>query len=156
MPELTQESTPPNEPLPPTPPPTEAPADDPPEAPPAIPPIINPARFEDFPTLRECFLLYITDSEANTALRSVASLLYDMTLEFWGHWPDHPEGFIRAQLRAAVADMRHLQGFLADVEGQKDGDSPHESHLCGMAGGVSRDLEELADRVEKELGTWRG
>ena len=155
MPELTPQSTPPNEPLPPTPPPTEPPADDPPEGPPAIPPIIDPARFEDFPTLRETFLLYVTDPEANAALRAGALLLYHLILEYWHYWPDHPEGLIRAQLRAAVADLRHLQGFLADVGGQ-DGDTSHETHLCRVAGDVSRDLATVADRVEKELGTWRG
>jgi hypothetical protein len=136
MPELTPQSTPPEE--------------------AAVPPIIDPATFEDFPTLRETYLLYVTDLEANAALRAVATLLYDLTLEYWHYWPDHPEGFIRAQLRAAVADMRHVQGFLSDLEKQGDGDSAHESHLCGIAGGVSRDLEELADRIEKELGRWRG
>jgi hypothetical protein len=122
----------------------------------AIPPIIDPTAFEDFPALRECFLLYVTDPEANAALRAGALLLYDLTLEYWHHWPAHPEGLIRAQLRAAVADMRHIQGFLADVERQEDADSAHEAHLCRIAGGVSRDLEGLADRIEEELGSWRG
>lgn len=135
MPELTQESTPPEE--------------------AAIPPIIDPAAFEDFPAFRETFLLYVTDPEGNDALRSVARLVYHLILEYWHYWPDHPEGLIRSQLRAAVADMRHVQGFLADLEKQ-EGDSPHETHLCRIAGGMSRDLEELANRIEEELGSWRG
>ena len=157
MPELTPQSTTPAESLPPTPPPTEPPADDPPEAPPAIPPIIDPAAFEDFPTLRECFLLYIADLEANAALRAVADLLYNMILEYWNYWPDHPEGLIRAQLRAAVADLRFLQGFLATMQRDEASVStPHEEHLCRMAGAASGELAAVADRVEKELGSWRG
>ena len=157
MPELTPQSTTPAESLPPTPSLTEPPADDPPEAPPAIPPIIDPAMFESFPAFRETFLLYFPDPGANDALRAVGELLYDMVLEYWQHWPDHPEGLIRAQLRAAVADLRHLQGFLAELATAEDGSpTPHEAHLCRVAGDVSRDLATVADRVEKELGTWRG
>ncbi|HYO15653.1 MAG TPA: hypothetical protein VE685_20845 [Thermoanaerobaculia bacterium] len=137
MPELTPQSTPPEV--------------------AAIPPIVDPAAFEDFPVLRECYLLYVTDLEANDALRDVAELLYNMTLEYWNYWPDHPEGLIRAQLRAAVADVRFLQGFLAMMERDEAAMStPHEEHLCRVAGDASQDLAAIADRVEKELGTWRG
>lgn len=113
MPELTEESTPPTVAPPPTP---EPPGDDPPDAPPSIPPIIDPARFEDFPVLRETFMLYVTDPEANATLRGTALLFFDLILHFWGDWPDPPEGMLRASLRAAVADLRAVQGFLAELE----------------------------------------
>jgi hypothetical protein len=123
----------------------------------AIPPILDPAKFEDFATFRETFLLYFTDPGANEALRAVGDLVYSMVLEYWQYWPDLPEGLIRAQLRAAVADMRHLQAYLSEMGGAaEDAISAHESHLCRVAGQVSRDLEELADRLEGELGSWRG
>jgi hypothetical protein len=157
MPELTPQSTTPAEPLPPTPPPPPVPpADDPPDdPPPAIPPIIDPARFEDFPVLRETFMLYVTDPGANATLRSTALLFFDLILHFWGDWPDPPEGMLRASLRAAVADMRHVQGFLAELEEGGWGGG-HEEHLAAVGVGIAPEIGALADRLEKELGTWRG
>lgn len=157
MPELTPQSTTPNEPLPPTvPPPTEPTADDPPDdPPPAIPPIIDPARYEDFPVLRETFLLYVTDPGANASLRSASELLFDLILNFWGDWPNPPEGLLRAGLRAAVADMRCVQGFLADLD-EGGYDTAHEEHLAGVGVSLAPEISALADRIERELGTWRG
>jgi hypothetical protein len=147
MPELTPESTPPpSAPIPPDP-------DD--EA--IGPPVIDPARFEDFPVFRETFLSFIAQEGANATLRDFGELLYRMTLEYWQYWPDQPEGHLRASLRAAVADMRHVQGFLAQWAGpETDYKTPHGEHLAKVGGGVARDLGVLADRLETELGPWRG
>jgi hypothetical protein len=152
MPELTQESTPPAATPPPTP---EPPDDDPPEVPPAIPPIIDPDHFEDFPVLRETFMLYVTDPGANAVLRLAALLFFDLILHFWGQWPDPPEGMLRASLRAAVADMRCVQGFLAELEEGGWG-SGHEEHLAAVGVSIAAEIGALADRLESELGTWRG
>lgn len=149
MPELTAQSTPPS--VPPSPAP-EVPPDDPP---PAIPPIIDPDRFEDFPVLRETLMLYVSDPAANASLRGGAALLFDLILEYWGKWPDYPEGFLRASLRAAVADMRCVQGFLAELaEGSQD--SSHEEHLAELGASIAPEIGALADRIERELGSWRG
>lgn len=117
----------------------------------AVPPIIDPAKFEDFPAYREIFLLYVTDPAANAALRGQGTLTYDLVLSTWGQWPDHPEGFFRAAIRAAVADMRCVQGFLLELE---EGDP--ESLPAAVGGEVAVEIGELADRLEKELGTWGG
>jgi hypothetical protein len=143
MPELTEESTPPT---------VAPPPDDPP---PAIPPIIDPDSFEDFPVLRETFMLYVTDPGANAVLRGAALLFFDLVLHFWGDWPDPPEGMLRASLRAAVADMRHVQGFLVELEEGGWGGG-HEEHLAAVGVGVAPEIGALADRLERELGTWRG
>ena len=157
MPELTPQSTTPAESLPPTPLPTEPPADDPPEAPPALPPVIDPAHFEGFPAFRETFLLYFSEPKGNATLRSLGDLLYTLVLEYWQHWPDQPEGLLRASLRAAIADMRHVQGFLAEWAGPDTAhETPHLEHLAKVGGVVARDLGTLADRLEAELGPWRG
>jgi hypothetical protein len=149
MPELAPQSTPPSVPPPPA---SETPPDDPP---PAIPPIINPDRFEDFPFLRETFLLYVTEPTYNASLRGLGDLLFTLILEYWGKWPDHPEGILRASLRAAVADMRCIQGFLiTQAEGAQN--TPHEEHLAEIGASIGLEVGALADRIEKELGTWRG
>src|SRR5437763_16874909 len=123
----------------------------------AVPPIIDPARFEDYPALRETFLAYITDPTANAVLRGLGELLHTLILEYWCYWPEQPEGFLRANLRAVVADMRHLQGFLQDWAGPEvNYNSRHEEHLGNVGGKIARKLGKQADRLEAELGLWRG
>jgi hypothetical protein len=152
MPELTPQSTPPPD-LP-IPAHDEPPEDDPPAS---IPPIIVPKNFEEYPTFRETFLLYFTDVRANAATRAFGRLLHELTLEFWGYWPDHPEGIFRASLRAAVADLRHVQGALLEWTGESfTPDTPHEEFLASVGTDVAHALGELVDRLEKELGSWRG
>src|SRR5258708_2904430 len=88
----------------------------PPSSPPDLavsPPVIDPERFEDFMTFRETFCVYFPDAIANARLRGFGHLLFEMVLETWGQWPNHPEGIFPNELRAAVADMRHLQGAMS-------------------------------------------
>jgi hypothetical protein len=135
MPELTEESTPP----------------------PAIPPIIAPEDYEEFPTFRETFLVFFTDPEANATMRALGKLLLDFTLATWGDWPHPPEGMFRASLRSAVADLRHVQGALLEWTGENFGPvTPHEEYLASVGTDVAHALGELADRLEKELGSFRG
>src|ERR1700709_805818 len=91
MPELTPQSTPPPDPLIPV---HDAPPKDDPPA--SIPPIIEPKDFEEYPAFRETFLLFFTDVRANAAVRAFGKLFHELVLEFWGYWPDHPEGVFRA------------------------------------------------------------
>ncbi|HKV11038.1 MAG TPA: hypothetical protein VJ725_23055 [Thermoanaerobaculia bacterium] len=121
----------------------------------AIPPIIDPDRFEDFPAFRETFLLYVTDPTANAALRAHGTLTYDLILDFWGKWPHHPEGFLRAALRAAIADLRCVEGFLLELE-EGDHGSHHENFLAAVGAEIAVEVGELADRLDEELGSWRG
>jgi hypothetical protein len=135
MPELTEESTPP----------------------PLVPPIIDPKRHEDFPTFRETFLVYFTDPAANAAIRGFGTLLYDFMLNSWGEWPKHPEGIFRAELRAVVADLRCAQGSLLELTGEAfSPETPHEGHLARIGNQIAHEVGQLADRLERELGTWRG
>jgi hypothetical protein len=130
----------------------------PPEIPPAVPPIIDPARFEDFPAFRETFLLVFTEPEHNAALRVVGNLLFEMALEFRRYWPDQPEGSLRSELRAAVADLRFIQGHLASL-GDEEVTSPAtpvEEHHARVAARLALTVREVADALEVELGPWRG
>jgi len=130
---------------------------DPPEAPPAIPPIIDPARFEDYPAFRETFLLFFTDPTANAAMRAFGLLLHELVLEFWGYWPSHPQGIFPASLRAAVADLRHVQGSLQEWTGPAFAlEDPFEIRLARVGAELAEELGELADRLETELGTRPG
>lgn len=125
--------------------------------PPAIPPIIAPEDHEKFPTFRETFLVFFTDPEANATMRALGKLLLDFTLATWGDWPHPPEGMLRASLRAAVADLRHVQGALQEWTGETFSPAtPHEGYLGKVGVGVARELGGLADRLEAELGSFRG
>ena len=128
----------------------------PPAGPVASPPVILPEHFEDFPAFREVFLVLFPDAKANAAMRSFGLLLYEMVIETWGTWPSHPEGIFPAELRAAVADLRHVQGALAEWCGPAfSASSEYEIRLAGVGASVSRGIAKLADRLETELGSWQ-
>ena len=149
MPELNEDCT--KRPPPEAPPPP--PVDDPPVS--AAPPEIDPVQWERFPTFRETFLVYFTLPEHNAALRTVGNLLFDMTLATWGEWPDQPEGWLRGQLRAVVADLHHLEGYLVTLAESPPADA-YEGHLIRTAVLMSREVASVAEHIEKKLGTWRG
>jgi hypothetical protein len=123
----------------------------------AVPPSVDPAAWEEFPAFRETFLLYFTDPVANVTLRRFGSLLHEFVLEFWRMWPSHPEGIFAAELRAAVADMRHLQGALQEWTGPAFAlESAYEVRLAEVGADVAAALGELADRLEREVGSLKG
>jgi hypothetical protein len=142
MPELTPESTPP------------------PEAPAIVaPPFLNPESWEHSPCFRETFLAHFPIQEHNAAFRVLGGLVYDMVLEYSGYWPDHPEGWLRTSLRAAVADLRHVQGMLASLgeevgDGGSTGEQSDAARLFLLAGSVAADVGVAADRIEAGASPW--
>jgi hypothetical protein len=122
----------------------------------AIPPVIDPARFEDFPAFRETFLGIFTDPAHNAALRGVGGLLFEMALEYRGYWPDQPEGIIRTELRALVADLRAIQGHLASLGEHGGPNTPQEAHHLRLSASLAEDVAGIASALESELGPWRG
>lgn len=123
----------------------------------AIPPMVDPEHFEDFEGFRETTLAYFTDPEANAAFRFVGSLLFTIVLEYCRYWPKEPEGTFRHRCRAAVADLRHLQGYLLLLSKEhEDGIPPHEAFISRQCSTHAAGLQEVADALERELGTWRG
>ena len=142
MPRLTPEDSAPT-----TPPPPSGPV--------VSPPRLRPEEFEEYPVFRETFLLYLTDARANAAVRSFGKLLHELILEFWGYWPD-PEGLSAAELRSAVADLRHVQGCLAEWTGPAfSRESPREVRLARVGAEVAVELGRLTDRIEQELDSSR-
>jgi hypothetical protein len=130
MPELVQDSTPP-----------------------AVPPVIDPSLGEDYPVFRESFLMYISEPSFNMALRAVAEHFFTMLLEHYDRWPAWQETSTRTELRAAVADMRHLQGFLASIGLERRVSSLNEADakLSKHASRVARLLKQVADTMEHKL-----
>jgi len=131
-----------------------------PTAPPAAvsPPTIDPKRWEDFSVFRESFLRHFTGPEANAAMRAFDALLFEMVLEWNGTQPPDPGGYVRHDLRAALADLRALEGFLAYI-GQEaedlDEDEPEDAaplELCELAEELARKLAKIGAAIERALG----
>jgi hypothetical protein len=121
--------------------------------PPAVPATIDPAAFEDFAVFRETFLLYISEPSFNAALRTAAEHFFTMMLESYDRWPAWKETSTRTEMRAAVADMRHLQGFLASVGQERRHSSldAGDAKLSRHASRVARLLKQVADTMEHKL-----
>ncbi len=146
---------------------TQAPLPSDPPSPPATenedekpigPPVIDPEHHEDFPVFRECFLYRIAGADSNATLRAFGDLFYQLILEYSEWWPPQPEGTLRGGLRAAIADLRHVQGFLLlEWTGPEASfETPHEEHLARVGGEIALEVGKLADRLETEMGPWRG
>ena len=134
-------------------PPSESPSDQHPRAP-EVPPLIDPVAWEDFPVLRETFLMYFTEPPANTALRIFGRLFHELVLEYYHHWPSWPEGVTATELRAALADLRHLEGYLAAVgrEHQDASLSESDTALSLLSSRLAGELSRVADEIEQALG----
>lgn len=120
----------------------------------AVPPIIDPDAFERFEGWRETTLAIFTEPTANATLRAFAEFIYTVCLEYSHYWPPEPEGSFRHQCRAAVADLRHLQGYLAmldqaRVDASLDDDEERISAVCGR---LSPRVKKIADALETAVG----
>jgi hypothetical protein len=120
----------------------------------AAPPIIDPAVWEDFPVFRETFLMYVTDPIYSAALRIFGRLLHELVLEYYRHWPNWLEGVTATELRAAVADLRHLEGYLGAVgrEHEEASLTEPEMALSRLAARKAGELTRIADEIEQALG----
>lgn len=118
----------------------------------AVPPLVTHENWESFPCFRETFLVYFPEPHCNRSLRGVGDLLFSMVLEYWQHWPSHPEGWIPTLLRAVLADLRHLEGLLASLGKESLEVSSREARLGRLAVEASAEIRTVADRLESELG----
>jgi type II secretory pathway component PulM len=115
---------------------------------------IDPRRWEKFQGFRETFLLYVTDPRSSAALRGTAALLYDLVLEYYHHWPPWSESLTATEMRAALADLRFLQGYLQTVGQETESASLEESDLplADLAARKAKDLARIGDEIEEALG----
>jgi hypothetical protein len=149
MPELIEQST---APAPPPVPPGVPPI--PPEVDrPAIPPTLNPDAWETFPAFRETFLALVTPPGYADALRKTGEMMYSLLLESPVEWPGWTESATRTEMRAALGDLRHLQGFLASVGREREVSSldAEDAYLSTLAAKLARQLRVVADGIEREL-----
>ncbi len=124
-----------------------------PDSPAAVPAVILPARFEDFEGFRETTLAPFTDPGANTVLRGLGILLYDMALEYTAHWPHEPCGAYFHQVRAVLADLRHLQGWLAHLAAEVSASvlDFEEEQIAAVCGSLAADLKAAGDTLQARI-----
>jgi hypothetical protein len=124
-----------------------------PDLPDLTSPDVSPDDWERLPAFRQTFLMYITPPGYAAALQSFGEMLYSLILETPAEWPPWPESATRTEMRAALADLRHLQGFLASVGREKDLSSldPEDAYLSNTAARLARQIRHAADGIEREL-----
>jgi hypothetical protein len=124
------------------------------ESTPAAPiPRVDPALWEKHEGLRETLLLHYTDPVKNQTLRHLGDLLLDAALASAESWPNHSQGETRAELAAALGDLRHLEGFLGSVgRGHRVSSlAPDDDALSRFAERQAAKVRRIADRIEEKL-----
>jgi hypothetical protein len=128
------------------------------DTPPAQIPRVDPDAWDTFPVLRETFLEIVSDPVANAALRQMADLQYETLLQYRRYWPDREEPYYYDNLRAALADLRHLQGYLQSLVTENlncgkqfEGENIPWEPCLRLAERAVGTLRPLADEMEREL-----
>lgn len=103
-------------------------------------PRIKPVQFEKFPAFRETFLVHFTLPGDAEAFRTIGRLMDVMANEYRYYWPDG-DSAPQAQLRAALGDLRHLEGYLGRYLGS----------AYPFAAEVAELVREVADRLDRGL-----
>jgi hypothetical protein len=116
----------------------------------AIPPVVDPERWEDFDGFRETFLADFTVPEHNAALRRLCNVLAALIGEAYPVMPKAVEGWYRTRVRAALADLRFLQGFLAEMADASVAPSSEEA-LARLVRRKVLALGKIADGIERAL-----
>ncbi len=101
-------------------------------------------------SFRETTLVYI-DPEHREALRQVGHLIYDLAVETTSFPGD--ESITRAELRAALAELRYLEGFFDMMRRSANQSSlaPSDDRLAYFAGRLGRKVGALAGSIEGRL-----
>jgi hypothetical protein len=120
--------------------------------PPAPAPML--AGWNESAAFRETTLHHFTEPGHAEAIRAFGVLLHDMALECAPFWPTIPGDGIAIELRAAAADLRHLQGHLAHAgtDRHMSSLSPEESRLAELAEQLAAEVARIAETIEQALG----
>src|SRR5215213_4199112 len=103
-------------------------------------PRIKPVKFEEFPAFRETFLVRFTIPGDAEAFCTIGRLIDVMACEYRFYWPDL-EPTPRGELRAVLADLRHVEGYLGSYLGP----------AYPFAAEIAERVREVADRLDRGL-----
>jgi len=112
----------------------------------------TPPPWNESAAFRETTLRLFTKPEDRAALVHLGAMLHDMALETAPYGPE-PESATHGELRAAAADLRHLEGYLATVHRSADESAlvPSDEALARFAGEQAAAVGMLAELIEREL-----
>lgn len=115
---------------------------------------LAPAGWEESASFRESFLHHVHDPADLGALRHLGRMLHESSLELARYAPPGGESATREELRAAAADLRHVQGFLAAVARSLEESElpPADAELAALAARQSHAVAGLAAALEQALG----
>lgn len=120
---------------------------------PPFDPSLTPAGWEESAGFRETFLVRFDQPDDRRALGHVARMVHEAALELARPAPPDAESGTREELRAAAADLRHAQGFLAAVARTRDESElpPADAALAELAGRQAREVAGVAAALERAL-----
>jgi hypothetical protein len=115
---------------------------------------LTPAGWEESSGFRETFLYHYDDAKDHQALRHLSRMLHESILEMARYAPPGGESATREELRAAAADLRHTQGFLAAVaRSQEESElAPLDAELAALAARQAEIVAGVAAALEQALG----
>jgi hypothetical protein len=119
----------------------------------STPPDPRPFAWEEYPAFRSTFTMHFTREDDRAALEHLGRTMYEVALEMSAVWPRSPESSTQTEMRAAAADLRHLEGFLGMVGRERKDSSldPEDAYLSARAEKMARQLGRLAEWIETEL-----
>jgi hypothetical protein len=102
-------------------------------------------------SIRATALLYVDDPDDRETLRRLGRLIFNLAVETT-RLP-FEESMSHAELRAAMADLRFIEGFLDSVRQSAEhaGLPPEEENLTIFAGRVGRQVGTLVASIEARL-----
>jgi hypothetical protein len=112
------------------------------------------SRFTENLPWRETFLARLTTEHYAYVFRTFGAILEEHLAEFLRFLPEEPEDFPLTDLRAAAADLRYLQGYLASrgrAEFEDEGMSEEQLALVRLAGEIALGLGPILEGLEGAL-----
>jgi hypothetical protein len=118
---------------------------------PARPRLYDTSRLDLPGGFRETTLLPVTHRPLQKALRVLAAVLHEMSLDFSRYWPVLPGPATGWEVRAVLGDLQHAQHSLAQIgRERKEPFNVHE-RLSAVAEVEAVALGEMCARLFREL-----
>ncbi len=115
---------------------------------------LQPAHWEAHAVFRETYLHLYPEAHIRDAFRSVGVTLYDNALLHEETYKERGEVPVKSDLRAALRDLRQLQGYIHHLGAEPGSvDDPEQVQLHLLAVELSEGLGAQAARLEEILGT---
>jgi hypothetical protein len=110
-----------------------------------------PPPWNEADAIRETALLYLDDPDDKETMRRLGRLIFNLAVETT-RLP-FEESMTHAELRAAMAELRHIEGFLDSVRqsAEQAGLPREEENLAIFAGRVARAVGGLVASIEARL-----